>query len=77
MNHNERLQAAASKAWEKLQAAHPDALAQWPDSRKAELMQALGFSDFICASMVRDVQLLPCWRCIWMIHHAVMITVTN
>ncbi len=64
MNHNELLQTASTQAWEKLHIAHPDALAQWPASRKTELMQVLGFSDFISTSMVRDSRLLP-----WLAEH--------
>ncbi|WP_299019405.1 bifunctional [glutamate--ammonia ligase]-adenylyl-L-tyrosine phosphorylase/[glutamate--ammonia-ligase] adenylyltransferase [uncultured Photobacterium sp.] len=64
MTQPERLTAAADKAIEKIQQAHPEQLAQWPQERQEELRQVLGYSDFVTASIVRDSQLLP-----WLAEH--------
>ncbi|WP_064605940.1 bifunctional [glutamate--ammonia ligase]-adenylyl-L-tyrosine phosphorylase/[glutamate--ammonia-ligase] adenylyltransferase [Photobacterium sp. J15] len=64
MTQPERLTAAADKAIEKIQQAHPELLAQWPQERQGELRQVLGYSDFITASIVRDSRLLP-----WLADH--------
>ncbi|RWX53996.1 bifunctional [glutamate--ammonia ligase]-adenylyl-L-tyrosine phosphorylase/[glutamate--ammonia-ligase] adenylyltransferase [Photobacterium chitinilyticum] len=56
--------AAADKAVEKIQHAHPEQLAQWPAERLQELRQVLGCSDFVSASIIRDSQLLP-----WLAEH--------
>ncbi len=56
--------AAADKAVEKIQHAHPEQLAQWPAERLPELRKVLGCSDFVSASIIRDGQLLP-----WLAEH--------
>ncbi|MGB7997788.1 MAG: bifunctional [glutamate--ammonia ligase]-adenylyl-L-tyrosine phosphorylase/[glutamate--ammonia-ligase] adenylyltransferase [Photobacterium halotolerans] len=52
------LQHAAERALEKLQQAHPDALAQWPSDLNDELSAVLGLSEFIQTSLVQDGDLL-------------------
>ncbi|MCW8330353.1 bifunctional [glutamate--ammonia ligase]-adenylyl-L-tyrosine phosphorylase/[glutamate--ammonia-ligase] adenylyltransferase [Photobacterium sp. SDRW27] len=64
MTQPDALIAAAGKAVEKIQQAHPELLAQWPAERLPELRQVLGYSDFISASIIRDGQLLP-----WLAEH--------
>ncbi|OAN19041.1 bifunctional glutamine synthetase adenylyltransferase/deadenyltransferase [Photobacterium jeanii] len=59
MSHHALLSQASLQGLEKLQAAHPDALAQWPEAHQAELEKVLGLSDFIASALVRDSRLLP------------------
>ncbi|MDV5171022.1 bifunctional [glutamate--ammonia ligase]-adenylyl-L-tyrosine phosphorylase/[glutamate--ammonia-ligase] adenylyltransferase [Photobacterium rosenbergii] len=64
MTVQDRFQTAMDKAWDKVSSAQSDAIANWPQDKLDELKQALAYSDFITASVVRDAALLP-----WLAQH--------
>ncbi|WP_373689585.1 bifunctional [glutamate--ammonia ligase]-adenylyl-L-tyrosine phosphorylase/[glutamate--ammonia-ligase] adenylyltransferase [Photobacterium pectinilyticum] len=64
MTVQDHFQTAMEKAWDKVNSAQPDAIADWPKSKLDELKQVLAYSDFVTASVVRDATLLP-----WLAQH--------